>query len=259
MAAKACPVKKLSVITVAYNCVHSIQKTLESVAAQKPDIVEHIVIDGGSVDGTVELINKYKDQLAYFISESDRGIYDAMNKGIDAASGDWLLFLNAGDVFYGKFSLSNIKWDWPVGTEFVVFPFMIDGDIEPKLPDLNVKFGMPTSHQAMLISAPVAKQIRLNSRYKVAADYEFFIKRYRLNKACVYVEHDILSKVLPGGYSEKNMKTMVSEYQRIIFEHLGLKKAIVYFLWSRPVIFKLVKTILPVSFFNKLRKQFRAI
>jgi glycosyltransferase involved in cell wall biosynthesis len=246
-------VKKLSVITVTYNCAPSIQKTLESVSTQHPDVVEHIVIDGGSVDGTIEIINKYKDNLAYFISELDRGIYDAMNKGIDAASGDWLLFLNAGDVFYEKTSLSNLKLDWPVGTEFVVFPFMIDGDIEPKLPDLNVRFGMPTSHQAMLISAPVAKQIRLNSQYKVAADYEFFIKRYSLNKACVYVEHDILSKVLPGGYAELNLNAMVREYQKIVFENLGLKKSLVYYFWSHPLLFKIVKTILPTEIFNKLK------
>lgn len=251
--------KKLSVISVTYNCANSIQKTLESVSLQNPDIVEHIVIDAGSVDGTVEIINKYKDKLAYFISEPDRGIYDAMNKGISAASGDWILFLNAGDVFYEKFSLSNLKFDWPVGTEFVVFPFMIDGDKELKFPDVSVKYGMPTSHQAMFVSSRIAKQIKLNSKYKVAADYELFIKRYRLNKECVYVEHDILSKVLPGGYSEINLNLMKSEYQQIIFENFGLKKAMVYFFWSRPFFFNLVKRILPVSLFNKLKKQFHAI
>lgn len=248
--------KKLSVITVTYNCANSIQKTLESVSAQDPDVVEHIVIDGGSLDGTVELINKYNDKLACFISEPDRGIYDAMNKGVQEASGGWILFLNAGDVFYEKLSLANLKWDWQAGTEFVVFPFIIDGDIEPKTPDLNVKFGMPTSHQAMLISSTIAKQVKLNRQYKVAADYEFFIKRYSQNKKCVCVEHDILSRVLPGGYSETNLNTMVSEYQKIIYDNLGLKKALVYFFWSRPSIFNLVKTVLPISLFNKLKNNF---
>lgn len=251
--------EKLSVITVTYNCITTIQATLESVALQDRNLVEHIVIDGGSVDGTVELINKYKHQLSYFISEPDRGIYDAMNKGINLAAGDWILFLNAGDVFYEKLSLASFKWSWPSGTEFVVFPYLIEGDKEPKVPDLNVKFGMPTSHQAMLISSTIAKQIQLNSQYKVAADYEFFIKRYVQNKGCVIAEYDILSRVLPGGYSEENLKTMIAEYQKIVYENLGLKKATVYFFWSRPFVFKVIKTIMPVSLFNMLKKQFRAI
>lgn len=251
--------KKLSVISVTYNCESSIQETIESVLSQKTELVEFIAIDGGSVDGTVEILNRYKDRLAYFISEPDRGIYDAMNKGLNAASGDWILFLNAGDVFYEKFALSNLKWDWPVGTEFVIFPFMIEGDNDPKFPNLNTKFGMPTSHQAMLIYSSVAKQTKLNSRYKVAADYDFYSKRLGLNRKCVYVERDILTKVLPGGYSEANLGTMRSEYQRIIFENLGLQKAILYFFWSRPHVFKLIKTILPGFMFNKFRKKFRGI
>lgn len=251
--------KKLSVISATYNCASTIQKTIESVLSQNAELVEFIVIDGGSVDGTVEILNRYKDRLAYYISEPDRGIYDAMNKGINAASGDWILFLNAGDVFFEKFSLSNLKWDWPAGTEFVIFPFMIEGDKEPKFPILNAKYGMPTSHQAMLISSSAAKQTKLNSRYKVAADYDFYSKRLGLNRECVCVEHDILSKVLPGGYSEANLGTMRSEYQRIIFEHLGMKKAILYFLWSRPFVFELIKTVLPSFIFNKFRKKFHGI
>lgn len=247
--------KKLSVITVTYNCVESIKPTIESVLLQNADSVEHIVIDGGSVDGAVELINNYKDKLAYFISGPDRGIYDAMNKGIDAASGDWILFLNAGDVFYENFALDNLKFDWPINTEFVVFPFLIDGEQEPKFPDMAVRFGMPTSHQAMFISSRIAKQLKLNSNYKVAADYEFFLKRYRLNKDCVCVERNVLTRVLPGGYSEANFNTMKKEYQKIIFENLGLKKAVIYFFWSNVFLFKMIKTLLPAATFNKLKNQ----
>jgi glycosyltransferase involved in cell wall biosynthesis len=251
--------KKLSVITVTFNCEDLIKNTILSVLAQNANIVDYIVIDGGSVDGTVDIINNYKNRLAYFVSEPDGGIYDAMNKGINAASGDWILFLNAGDVFFEKFLLSNLKWDWPEGIEFVVFPFMIVGDKEPKFPILNAKFGMPTSHQAMLISSSAAKTTKLNCRYKVAADYDFYIKRLGLNRGSVYVERDILSKVLPGGYSKTHFGTMRTEYQRIIFDQLGLQKAMLYFLWSRPYVFKLIKSAMPGYFFNKIRKKFREI
>ena len=251
--------KKLSVITVTYNCVNLIQKTLGSVASQDQSIIEHIVIDGGSDDGTVEVINKSKDKLAYFISEPDEGIYDAMNKGIKMASGDWILFLNAGDIFYEKSSLSNIKFNWPVDAEFVVFTFLIEGEKELNVPNLDMMFGMPTSHQAMFISTKIAKQVKINSEYKVAADYDFFIKRYKLNKKCVYIEKNILSKVMPGGYSEINLNTMKNEYQEIIFKNLGLMKALIYFFWSRPFIFKSIKSILPISLFYYLKKKFRSL
>lgn len=245
--------KKLSIVTVTFNCAHSISKTLASVAAQNADVVEHIVIDGGSIDGTVEIINKYKEQLVYFVSEPDRGIYDAMNKGISAATGEWILFLNAGDVFHEKFELASLKFDWPSATEFVVFPYIIDGDANSKLPDLTVRFGMPTSHQAMLISTKVAKQMKFNSNYKVAADYEFFLKRYRLNKQCVFVEDCVVTRVLPGGYSEANLTVMKKEYQKIIFENLGIRKAIIYYFWSHDYLFRMIKSMLPVAVFNKLK------
>ena len=248
---------KLSVITVSYNCVDLIEPTILSVLSQDSNLIEYILIDGGSTDGTLDVIEKYKDRITYSISESDLGIYDAMNKGIDVATSKWLLFLNAGDVFHEDFSLQHLNWNWPDITEFVVFPFMVDGEMVLINPDLNVLFGMPTSHQAMLICSSVAKKEKFNKRYQVAADYDYFIKRYLLNKECIFVEHETLSKVMPCGFSQKNLKLMVSEYQNIIYVNLGLYKAIVFFLWSRPDVFKIIKSILPVSLFQKLKYKFR--
>lgn len=92
-------VPSISVITVSYNAVTSIEKTMLSVLNQIYDRVEYIIIDGGSVDGTLEVIQKYVDRLGYWVSEPDKGIYDAMNKGILNASGDWIIFMNCGDIF----------------------------------------------------------------------------------------------------------------------------------------------------------------
>ena len=85
---------KISIITVTYNCVNEVEKTIkDALSLEYPDY-EVIVIDGASKDGTCELLNKYKEQFAYFVSEPDKGIYDAMNKGICAATGDWIIFQN---------------------------------------------------------------------------------------------------------------------------------------------------------------------
>lgn len=99
---------KISVITVVYNGAEYLEDTIKSVINQSYENVEYLIIDGGSKDGTVEIIKKYKDYLAYWISEPDDGLYFAMNKGIDKATGNWIIFMNCGDNFYDKDVLSRV-------------------------------------------------------------------------------------------------------------------------------------------------------
>ncbi len=99
---------KISVITVVYNSVSTIEETLLSVAAQSYPDVEHIVIDGASTDGTVDIINQYRDKIAVFVSEPDHGIYDAMNKGLARATGDIVGLLNADDVYADDTVLTQV-------------------------------------------------------------------------------------------------------------------------------------------------------
>jgi glycosyltransferase involved in cell wall biosynthesis len=90
-------VKLISIITVVYNCVDSIEETIESVLLHDLTNFEYVIVDGGSIDGTVEIIEKYLDKIAVFISEPDNGIYDAMNKGVSLSSGEFIGFINCGD------------------------------------------------------------------------------------------------------------------------------------------------------------------
>ena len=99
---------KVTVVTVTYNAAESLEKTILSVLQQNYSNVEYIIIDGGSTDGSVEIIKKYSDKIAYWVSEPDRGIYDAMNKGIRKATGEWINFMNAGDLFFHESTLSSV-------------------------------------------------------------------------------------------------------------------------------------------------------
>ena len=92
----------ISVITVSYNAVSTIEDTILSVINQTYTNIEYIIIDGGSADGTVGIIEKYVDRISYWVSEPDKGIYDAMNKGLKVANGDWAIFMGSDDVFFNN-------------------------------------------------------------------------------------------------------------------------------------------------------------
>ena len=97
----------VSVITVVFNDCFNIEKTINSVLSQNYNI-EYVVIDGASTDGTMDIINKYRDQLSVVVSEPDNGIYDAMNKGINIATGEWIIFMNSGDIFHNNSVIATI-------------------------------------------------------------------------------------------------------------------------------------------------------
>src|SRR5438105_14705 len=99
---------RISIITVVYNNVANIEVTILSILNQTYKNIEYIVIDGGSTDGTLDVIKKYKDKISFWVSEKDNGIYDAMNKGIKVATGEWINFINSGDSYFDNDVLEKI-------------------------------------------------------------------------------------------------------------------------------------------------------
>lgn len=183
---------KISVVTVVYNAVSVIEETIKSVLAQTYDNIEYIVIDGGSTDGTVDVIKKYEDRIQVFVSEPDKGIYDAMNKGIDKASGRWINFMNAGDHFYSPSSVADI---FEVAESNYSEYATVYGDAEYRLKSFSyIRQGyecdrdhfMPFSHQAAFARVDIAKKNKFNLKYKIAADTEFFL---RLNREGYQLKH----------------------------------------------------------------------
>lgn len=167
---------KLSFITVSYNCVSVIEETILSVINQNYQNIEYIIIDGGSQDGTVDIIKKYQDRIAYWVSEPDGGIYDAMNKGTQKVSGDWVFFLGAGDVLVKQleYVASFLKQN-----DTLYYGDVVNLDTQ-KL--YNGKFNMfklavnNICHQAIFYPAWVFAHYKYEVKYKVFADHIFNMK-----------------------------------------------------------------------------------
>lgn len=198
---------KISIITVCLNAVNVIDAAINSVLGQTFPDIEYIVIDGGSVDGTMDLLDKYQQQnKLIYISEPDAGIYDAMNKGIQLATGEWIYFLGSDDVFFDAEVVKRI-FIRPLEEAEIVYGnvqylhagIIYDGPFnQEKISIKNI------CHQALFIKKTVFENIGLfNCRYKISADHEFNIRWMGLNLSSLYVEETIVI------YNEKGMSGQV--------------------------------------------------
>lgn len=182
--------QKVYVITVCRNAKALIEETIQSVLAQTYGGLQYIIIDGASTDGTVEIINKYRDRLSCFISEPDRGIYDAMNKGLAAArniGSGWVNFMNAGDTFADNNVLTDVMAFIQHQSSNTNHPKILGGNTVNVFPDGHEEIHhaesssvipqrLPFSHQACIAS--IDFDWNFNTNYKYSADYEFLYKTY---------------------------------------------------------------------------------
>jgi glycosyltransferase involved in cell wall biosynthesis len=220
----------ISIITVVFNRVKELEKTIKSVVSQEYPYIDYVVIDGGSTDGTIEVIKKYSDKISYWVSEKDNGIYDAMNKGLKIAKGDYVWFLNAGDEIYSENTLKNIfenSEDSDVyygDTEYIDETGKSYGTRTLKKPPKKLdwkKFinGMVVSHQSMIIRKD--KTVEYDLQYKHCADIDWAIRTFK-NCKKITNTNSILSKFLIGGYSKKNIISSNKERYRILRKHFSL-------------------------------------
>lgn len=189
---------KISVVTVVYNDVDNIEKTILSVLSQSYPNVEYIIIDGNSTDGTIEMIKEYASRISYWISEKDEGIYDAMNKGLKYASGDWVIFMNSGDWFYDETVIEKVfsdKYSSAIGVIYgaVEFRFANEKIIQQPYSLPHILKGMAFSHQSAFVRTSLLKQSPYNVHFRIVADYEFFLREYKLGVGFQYVPEVIAS------------------------------------------------------------------
>ncbi|MBD8349064.1 glycosyltransferase family 2 protein [Dysgonomonas sp. HGC4] len=204
----------VSIITITYNAIEVLEKTIESVINQSYPNVEYIIIDGGSTDGTVDTIQQYQDQISYWISEPDKGIYDAMNKGLKKASGEWVNFMNAGDYFYDSFVIDSVfSLDW---YNYDIICGRKEGEKidRRKATRWNLYKSMGICHQVIFSRLKFLKN-GFNLEYKISADFDWLLKAY-YNRARIKMVDIVVVIYQGGGISESNAILLQKEFYEIL-------------------------------------------
>ncbi|PAW92418.1 glycosyl transferase [Mucilaginibacter sp. MD40] len=219
----------LSVITIVYNNARDIERTLVSVLNQTYPNIEYIVVDGASTDGTLEIIKRYGSRISKLISEKDKGIYDAMNKGLAAATGDYVIFMNSGDEFYDAHTAEKVfataeGADIYYGeTEMVNDERQSLGRRRHKAPEKftwrSFKYGMSVSHQAIYIRRSLVEPY--DPKYHLSADIDWIIRAAKKAKKIVRVD-GYVAKYLVGGVSKARHRQSLLERFDIMKRHYGL-------------------------------------
>ncbi|MFC5285211.1 glycosyltransferase family 2 protein [Pedobacter alpinus] len=238
-----------------------INRTIDSVISQNNVELEYIIIDGGSTDGTLEKIVSYGSKITVLLSEPDKGIYDAMNKGIALAKGKWLIFMNSGDIFNNNFTLNSIKkylnedYDIIYGNTKAYYD---DLDLEVKFeaeePSLLLT-KIVMNHQSCIIRKDFHIKNLYNTSYKICADYDMVLRSY-LNNVKLKKIDETLALVSIGGVSDANRKRTFKEIY-LVQKANGLKKALLIYCKNMGYHFavKSIKAVFSKNLYNFLHKK----
>lgn len=212
----------ISVITVVYNGASTLKKTIESVIKQNYLNIEYIIIDGGSTDNTVQIVEEYSHQINFWISEKDSGIYDAMNKGIRVAKGDWIYFLNADDEIYSPNTFSEIFNNSNINSYDIIYGDLIcENSLGEKFLAAaeklsSLKYRMAFGHSACFVKSSILKNNLFSRDYRIAADYDLFLKLYLKKEFKFHYVRKIVGMFNQGGISTTNTEVVQREHINII-------------------------------------------
>jgi glycosyltransferase involved in cell wall biosynthesis len=207
----------VSIITIVFNGKDSIERTINSVLGQEYANIEYIIIDGGSTDGTIDIIRKYEERIAYWKSERDNGISDAFNKGISAANGSIIGFVNSDD-WYNPDTISKIVPHF--GNHSIVYgnvQFWSAGRKSHRsYSDHNkLRQGMTLAHPAVFVKKEIYEKLGMfNMDFKIAMDYEFIAKAY-FNNVSFYNVNSVIVNMALGGLSDRKWVQAFIEERRV--------------------------------------------
>jgi glycosyltransferase involved in cell wall biosynthesis len=220
---------KLSVITIVYNNAKHIERTLLSVLDQTYPNIEYIVIDGASIDGTLDILKRYETRITKLLSEKDDGIYDAMNKGLTIATGDYVLFMNSGDEIYAPDTVANVFASADDADIYYGETEMIDESLQSlgqrrhkaqkQFTWKDFKYGMSISHQAIYIRRPLTEPF--DRQYELSADIDWIIRAAKKAKKIVNVNRYV-AKYMVGGMSKAKHRQSLLERFNIMKRYYGL-------------------------------------
>lgn len=235
------PTPKFSVITVCYNAEATLEDTIQSVISQTYHHLEYIIVDGASKDRTMDIVNRYRERISVVVSEPDKGLYDAMNKGIRLATGDYLCFLNAGDSFHEDDTLQQMVHS----IHTLQLPDVLYGETElvdheghflrmrrlqapEHLTWKSFRQGMLVCHQAFFARRDLVMPYDL--RYRFSADFDWCIKIMKQSKV-LHNTHLTLIDYLSEGMTTRNHKASLKERFRIMVRHYGWASTVAFHLW----------------------------
>ena len=239
---------KISIITVTYNAASVLKRTLDSVKAQSWQQIEHLIIDGASKDETVSMAETYKAQCPYevvILSEPDKGLYDAMNKGLRLATGDYLVFLNAGDTLHAADTLETIVrsaqplpgvlyGDTAITDEQGNFLHLRRLRPPKKLSWKSFRQGMLVCHQAFYALTDIAKDLPYDPRYRYSADVDWCIrvmKEAQKRQLPLVNTQAILADYQEEGQTTIHHRVSLKERFDVMRRHYGLFTTVIMHVW----------------------------
>lgn len=214
---------KYSIITINYNNRSGLERTINSVINQTCQDFEYIIIDGASTDGSVDVIKKYADKINYWVSEPDKGIYNAMNKGLKKSAGEWCMFINSGDMLSNDDVLKILDSN-EFGDSGVIYTDWYDYSFKEKILRKPNPFFEQTTylhhkgfcHQASLIRTDLAQELYFDEQYLIAADYNMFYQLYKRSVKFLYIPITLSIFEVGVGLSQRNPKIAFREDAKIL-------------------------------------------
>ncbi|MBW4636962.1 MAG: glycosyltransferase [Gloeocapsa sp. UFS-A4-WI-NPMV-4B04] len=262
---KASP--SISIITVTYNRITGLRETFDSTISQTYRNIEYIVIDGGSKDGTVNFLQENDEAISFWLSEKDAGIYDAMNKGAELATGDWIIFMNSGDEFLSKNTLTQVSAYLNNSVDVVYggfesiladkYQIRVTQNKPRALSDIWCE--IPTCHQSIFIKRKLQVQYAFNSSFTWCADHDLLVRVYADGyqfkeipvliakfDACGGDGRDLLSYTKERWLISKRLASPLKRYRYFLREYYN------FFIWKN--ISMKIRDILPLQWVIALRK-----
>lgn len=258
--------KRISIVTVCFNCIDTIEQTIKSVISQDYPNLEYIIIDGASQDGTLNIVDKYQNFIAKVLSEPDRGIFDAMNKSLNYVTGEYVLFMNAGDRFVSSHIVSDIFGKQEYHENLIYGDVYIQNELgylfckadaiyskKPTKKELVFK-SQGFCHQSLFTKTSMLKNVGFNLKYPLGADYDTTAQiYYKGNQEIFYVGQPIsIFDDRTGGASHNKIVQILKERA----DFFGYKPLICVYLYAyKEIIINKVKAIIESLFPNIVRTQ----